>query len=95
MRGRPGASDFGASGQLTQLPASLLALLALARALAAGQAELQATAVGQPWVQQAFPDQGQCLAWLRRDHAALPPASRSVVDGALAGTWCAALFAAA
>ena len=151
MGERPGASDFGMYGQLSQLvqfdptpmalasataprvlawtgrmedlsgldvadsgwldaahlPASLLALvaevgrlyapllLANARALAAGQAELQTTVDGQPWVQQAFPYQGKCLAWLRRDHAALPPASRRLVDAALAGTGCEALFSAA
>ena len=149
MGSRPGASDFGVFGQLTQLvqfdptpmalasasaprvmawtgrmedlsglevddgdwldaarlPDSLQALLAEvgrlyaplllanARALAAGQAELQATVDGQPWVQQAFPYQAKCLAWLRRDHAALPPDARVQVDAALAGTGCDALFA--
>ena len=148
MGERPGASDFGVYGQLTQLvqfdptpmavasataprvmawtgrmedlsglevgdggwldaahlPASLLALLAEvgrlyaplllanARALAAGQPELQTTVDGQPWVQQAFPYQGKCLTWLRRDHAALPPAARTCVDAALAGTGCETLF---
>lgn len=88
-----------------QLPASLRALLAEvgrlyaplllanARALAAGQAELQTTVDGQPWVQQAFAYQGKCLAWLRRDHQALPPAARHQVDAVLAGTGCEALFA--
>jgi glutathione S-transferase len=149
MGDRPGASDFGMFGQLTQLvqfdptpvaiasamaprvlawtgrmedlsgldvadsgwldaahlPPSLLALLAEvgrlyaplllanAQALAAGQPELQTTVDGQPWVQQAFPYQAKCLAWLRRDHAALPPAARAVVDAVLAGTGCEALFA--
>jgi hypothetical protein len=79
--------------EMGQLYAPLL--LANARALAAGQAELQTTVDGQPWVQQAFPYQGKCLAWLRRDHAALPPAARAAVDAALAGTGCEALFAAA
>jgi glutathione S-transferase len=151
MGERPGASDFGIYGQLTQLvqfdptPMALASataprvmawtgrmedlsgldvadsgwldaarlpdslrdllaevgrlyvplLLANARALAAGQAELQTTVDGQPWVQQAFPYQAKCLSWLRRDHAALPPAARARVDAALAGTGCEALFTAA
>ena len=68
-------------------------LLANARALAAGQAELQAVIDGQPWVQQAFPYQGKCLGWLRHDHQALDLASRTRVDQVLAGTGCEALFA--
>ncbi len=101
--------DVDDSGWLdaAHLPASLLALLAEvgrlyaplllanAHALAAGQAQLQATVDGQPWVQQAFPYQGKCLAWLRRDHAALAPSARARVDAVLAGTGCEALFASA
>jgi hypothetical protein len=87
------------------LPASLHALLcevgrlyapvmlANARALAAGQAEVHALVDGQAWVQQAFPYQGKCLAWLRRDYDALSPQARAQVDAALAGTGCEALFA--
>ncbi len=67
-------------------------LLANARALAAGEAGFQTEIDGQPWTQQAFPYQGKCLAWLRRDHAALPPAARDRVDALLAGTGCEALF---
>ena len=68
-------------------------LLANAQALATGQAELHATVDGQDWVQQAFPYQGKCLAWLRRDYEALDMQARSRVDGYLAGTGCASLFA--
>lgn len=68
-------------------------LLANARALQAGQAELQATVDGQPWAQQAFPYQGKCLAWLRRDHAALSAADRERVGRLWAGSGCEALFA--
>lgn len=87
------------------LPASLRALLAEAgrlyapvmlanaHALAAGQAEVHAVVDGQPWVQQAFPYQGKCLAWLRRDYDALGAEARARVDQALAGTGCEALFA--
>lgn len=67
-------------------------LLANAAALQAGQAEVHTTIDGQPWVQQAFAYQGKCLAWLRRDHQALAPADRAVVQRALADTGCEALF---
>ena len=89
---------------VTRLPDSLKALLretgrlyvpllrANAQALQAGQAELQATIDGQPWVQQAFPYQGKCLAWLRRDHQALSAADRARADAVLAGSGCEALF---
>jgi glutathione S-transferase len=89
---------------VTRLPDSLHALLretgrlyaplllANAQALQAGQAELQTTVDGQPWVQQAFPYQGKCLAWLRRDHAELSQADRARADAALAGSGCEVLF---
>ena len=67
-------------------------LLANAQALADGQTELRTTVDGQPWVQQAFPYQAKCLAWLRRDYAALDAGARSTVDQALAGTGCELLF---
>ena len=100
------AADTGWLG-LQPLPATLRALLmevgrlyaplllANARALAQGQTEMQAEVDGQPWVQQAFPYQAKCLAWLRRDHAALPAEARTRVDAALAGTGCEALLAPA
>ena len=49
---------------------------------------------GRPWVQQPFPYQGKCLAWLREAHAALAPADRRAADAALAGTGLERLFAA-
>jgi hypothetical protein len=67
-------------------------LLANAQALEAGQAEFQATIDGQPWLQQAFPYQAKCLAWLRRDHQSLSAADRVRADAALAGSGCEALF---
>jgi glutathione S-transferase len=70
-------------------------MLANARALAAGLTEVQAVVDGQAWLQQAFPYQGKCLAWLRRDYDALNPQAREQVDIALAGTGCEALFAPA
>jgi glutathione S-transferase len=68
-------------------------LLANARAVAAGRPGFETEVDGQPWAQQAFPYQAKCLAWLRRDHAALSPAARAQVDALLAGTGCEALFA--
>ncbi|WP_374569769.1 glutathione S-transferase N-terminal domain-containing protein [Phenylobacterium sp.] len=147
MGGRPGASDFGVFGQLTQLalfdptpmavtleraprvmawtmmmedlsglepadgdwldakalPASLIAvlkeigrvypplLLANAKALMAGAEAVEAVVDGQPWTQQPFTYQGKCLAWLRRDYAALDAGAKASVDRALAGTGCEAL----
>jgi glutathione S-transferase len=97
----PGDADWL---DVTHLPDSLRALLretgrlyvpllqANAKALQAGQAELQASIDGQPWVQQAFPYQGKCLAWLRRDHQALSAADRARADAALAGSGCEPLF---
>jgi glutathione S-transferase len=70
-------------------------LLANARALAAGQTELQTQIDGLPWVQQAFPYQAKCLAWLRRDYDALSATARARVDGWLAGTGCSVLVDAA
>ncbi|TSA15240.1 MAG: glutathione S-transferase family protein [Comamonadaceae bacterium] len=69
-------------------------MLANARALTAGETEVHAVVDGQPWVQQAFPYQGKCLSWLRRDYQALDANARATVDRALAGTGCEALFAA-
>jgi glutathione S-transferase len=148
LGGRPGASDFGIHGQLTQLawfdptprevaegfprvlawmdlmedlsglePAdddwiapdaapdtlrALLAevgrvyapfLLANADALARGAERVECEIDGRKWVQQPFPYQGKCLAWLREQHTALAPADRAAVDGLLAGSGCEALFA--
>jgi len=150
MGGRPGASDFGLFGQLTQLaqfdptPAALALelaprvvawvdvvedlsglepadtswlardalpdtfrallaeagrvyapfLLANAAALASGAERVECEIDGRPWLQQPFPYQGKCLAWLREAHAALAPADRRAADQALAGTGLERLFAA-
>lgn len=67
-------------------------LMANAQALQAGQSEFQALIDGLSWVQQAFPYQGKCLAWLKRDHAALSPADRARADAALAGSGNELLF---
>lgn len=63
-------------------------MLANARALAAGEAEVVASVDGAPWRQQAFPYQGKCVRWLREAYAALDAVARGRVDAALAGTGC-------
>lgn len=67
-------------------------LLANAAALQAGAETVETVVDGQPWTQQPFAYQGKCLAWLRRDYAALGAEAKSQVDAALAGTGCEALF---
>ena len=69
------------------------ALLANARALAAGAARVECEIDGKPWVQQPFPYQGKCLGALRAERAQLAAEPRSAVDALLAGTGCEALFA--
>ena len=68
-------------------------MLANARAVAAGAAEVAAEVDGQAWTQQPFPYQAKCLKTLREAHAALDPDARKVVDAALDGTGCEALLA--
>ena len=145
---RPGASDFGFFGQLTQLthfdptpmalalqtaprvfawvdlvedlsgaepqadgwldpgqpPETLLALLreaartyvpvmlANARALARGDAEVNCLVDGVAWRQQAFPYQGKCVRWLREERHALRDDQRQVVDRVLEQCACLPLF---
>ncbi len=151
MGARPGASDFGLYGQLTQLvgfdptPAAIALetaprvsawvdvvedlsgleptpeqwlerhvlpasfrdilveagrvyapfLLANAAALAIGAERVECEIDGRAWVQKPFPYQGKCLAWLRRDHAALSAGDRAAVDQVLRGTGLERLFEAA
>ncbi|MEM7413425.1 MAG: glutathione S-transferase family protein [Myxococcota bacterium] len=64
-----------------------------AQALQEGNDTVRCEVEGLPWEQQPFPYQAKCLVWLRRDYEALSAADQSVVDGALAGTGCEALFA--
>lgn len=150
MGARPGASDFGVFGQLTQLvrfdptpsaialeraprvctwvdlmedgsglepaeagwirrdalPATLLdllkevgrvhvpVLLANARALEAGAAQVETTIDGRPWTQNPFPYQGKCLRWLREEFAALGEADRALALAVLDSTGCRDLVGA-
>jgi hypothetical protein len=67
-------------------------MLANAAALARGDAEVRLELAGAEWVQQPFPYQGRCVAWLREHYAALAANDRRSVDAVLAGTGCEALF---
>jgi glutathione S-transferase len=67
-------------------------LLANARAVRDGAAEVSAEIDGQAWTQQPFPYQAKCLGWLREEYAALDAAARARADAALAGTGCEAIF---
>lgn len=69
-------------------------MLANARAVTAGDAEVRAQVDGQAWTQQPFPYQAKCLRALRDAYGALGPAERALVDAALDGTGCEALLAA-
>ncbi|MDO8838314.1 MAG: glutathione S-transferase N-terminal domain-containing protein [Parvibaculum sp.] len=148
MGGRPGGSDFGVFGQLTQLthfdptpmaetlarsprvfawvdimedlsgleptdgdwmkhdaiPETIRglltevgrvyapALIANAKALAAGAETVETEIDGKRWTQQPFPYQGKCLQWLREKREALSTADRKTVNDVLAGTGVEALF---
>lgn len=97
----PAATDWCAPDELPSTTRELLMeigrvhvplLLANADALARGDERVRAVIDGRPWEQQPFPYQGKCLAWLRRDHAALSEADGALVARALAGTGCEALL---
>ncbi|MBS0361563.1 MAG: glutathione S-transferase [Proteobacteria bacterium] len=66
-------------------------LLANAKAVQAGAAEVEVEIDGQTWTQQPFPYQAKCLMWLREEFAGLSPADRATVTSALEGTGCEAI----
>ena len=68
-------------------------MLANARAVMSGAAEVSAEVDGKAWTQQPFPYQAKCLKALRDGCAALAPEARKIVDAALDGTGCEALLA--
>lgn len=67
-------------------------LLANVQAVSAGAERVETEIGGQPWVQQPFPYQAKCLAWLRQEHAALEPVAREVADRVLGEAGCLPLF---
>ncbi len=68
-------------------------LLANAHAVQAGINIVSTVIDDRVWEQAPFPYQAKCLASLRTQYDALTPPHRALVNHALAGTGCAALFA--
>ncbi|MDP6375614.1 MAG: glutathione S-transferase N-terminal domain-containing protein [Pseudomonadales bacterium] len=68
------------------------ALLANARAVDEGAAEVRTEIDGRTWLQEPFPYQAKCLQWLRQEYVRLDGDDRSFVDHLLDGTGCEALF---
>ncbi|HEX5379860.1 MAG TPA: glutathione S-transferase, partial [Phenylobacterium sp.] len=68
-------------------------MLANARAVMSGAAEVEAVVDGQAWTQQPFPYQAKCLGWLREAHGALDAGAKARIDRLLAPTGCMTLFA--
>ena len=68
-------------------------MLANAKALMSGADQVETVVEGLPWRQPPFPYQAKCLQWLRASYGALTGASRAQVDGLMAASGCAALFA--
>lgn len=98
----PAPADWFAAADLPRTVRALLAevgrvyvplLLANARAVKAGAERVETEIDGRPWVQQPFPYQAKCLAWLREEYAALEASARKTADAVLAEAGCDALFA--
>ena len=68
------------------------ALLANARAIQAGEAEMRTSIDGLPWEQPAFPYQAKCLRWITEAYQRLGDEARTQVDQILTGTGCEQLF---
>ena len=64
------------------------ALLANAKALQAGEKQMETTIDGQPWQQPSFPYQGRCLMWINEEYQKLSDSDRKQVDDILGGTGC-------
>jgi hypothetical protein len=99
----PVESDWFAAGALPATLKAILAevgrvhlplLIANAKAVQAGAAQVETEIDGQPWVQQSFPYQAKCLMWLREEFTALGLADQGRVAAVLTETGCGALIAA-
>lgn len=64
------------------------ALLANAKALQAGDKQMETTIDGKRWEQPSFPYQGRCLAWINEEYQQLTTEDRADVDAILNGTGC-------
>ncbi|TDI58910.1 MAG: glutathione S-transferase family protein [Alphaproteobacteria bacterium] len=67
-------------------------LVANAKAIMAGDTELNTTIDGKPWTQNPFPYQAKCLMWLRDAYEGLGDSDRAKIDAILSGTGCEQLF---
>jgi glutathione S-transferase len=99
----PAESDWFSVGALPATLTAILAevgrvhvplLIANARAVQAGAAQVETEIDGRPWVQQPFPYQAKCLRWLREEFAALSRGQRTSVAAVLADAGCEGLIAA-
>jgi len=68
------------------------ALIANAKALQSGNAQMATTIDGKRWEQPAFPYQGKCLQWINEEYRKLGSNAQGQVDAVLAGTGCDALI---
>jgi len=103
LSGHPGdAADWMPLDAVTDVVGELLAeigrvyapaLLANARALGAGEEQMETTIDGCRWVQPVFPYQAKCLQWINAAYRQLPDQARERVDAILAGTGCDGLLA--
>jgi hypothetical protein len=64
------------------------ALIANAKALQAGEKQMETTIDGKPWVQPTFPYQGKCLQWINEQYQNLSASEQSQVDAIFDGTGC-------
>ena len=64
------------------------ALIANARALEAGEKQMETIIDGKSWEQPSFPYQGKCLAWINDEYKKLSLEVRGQVNDILAGTGC-------
>ncbi len=64
------------------------ALIANAKALRAGQEQMETIIDGQSWQQPTFPYQAKCLQWINEEYGKLDTTTKSQVDAILAGTGC-------
>jgi len=70
------------------------ALLANAKANAAGEKEWETEIDGVTWKQRTFPYQTKCLQWINEEYQALTDSDKARVDAILDGTGCEAMLQA-
>lgn len=63
-------------------------LIANAKALQAGQEQMETIIDGHTWQQPTFPYQAKCLQWINEEYSKLDSTAKSQVDAILAGTGC-------